>query len=663
MLNNSNQNFYLNEKIEFNAKNISYGTAAAGAIAGSSNLLELHRLKKELKDLNNTTKMKQLYRDSTTQKSYNDWINEKRSYLIAQIKNLRMKNIAATGVTAGSLYNIHAINSGKTKDSASKGNKFLSWVNGKNINDLKNKKAVAGISTAAIGGLGIGGAIYSVKNLADTRKELKIITSNPTKAKELYKQSRSLLPFNQWKKERIDYLKRHSKVLVGGTAASLGALGLSAMSAKELLKEEFALDEFFHGKNKILEEVEDKLFGSLIKAVSHNRNPYSCRKEIKESEEILAKFFNLESIKFHIGADYSQTNAFTISWQKTPSAGEKVNYDLVENSSGIKFKDPTHKVVDVYIYPSLLTGECTKEELMAVLLHEIGHNFFVNKKYLACNSFEMIITNIIDILFAYATKQIDFKKFLSLLKELLISLLTNFAMKLIPAPVRRIYSKIIQILVDPLSYDVIGDKLHINLTPFYKLIGFMRQIIRTGVNIVVDFVSPLTALLKLILAKLLMHAIHSIGTGGLATLHYQAEKYADAFAAKFGYGKELISALDKFSDAQNILDITTHFSNLRGIILNACGLYFIDEHPTHQTRAIKLLELYKHDFKKYSKQLDPKTSRELLNQMKELEKRVKMSSDKGVIKNLQIALDKPYRAAREAIDNKLSGLDGTFSPN
>jgi len=649
-----NEVFYLNEKLfdpkSRTFKNTAYITAGVGAVTASSNLLEIHRLKKELKELQ-SPKGKEMYKNSTTQKTYNQWVSEKKKYIEAQIKDLRTKNVAALGVTAGGVY----LGKSENKDIINKANNIKNKIN--------HNKFTTGVNVATTGGLGLGGTIVSVKKLADVRKELKVLKTNPVKSKELYKKSRSLLKFDEWKKERIKYLQRQTKLLVGGTAASLGMLGLSAAQASQLFKEEFALDEFFHGKNKILEEVEDKLFGNLIDAISHNKNPYIYRKEIQESEKILTEFFNVEKIKIHIGADYSGVNAFTLSWQHTTVPFEKINFDTVENSSGIKFVDPTSKILNIYIYPSLLTGDYTKEELMATLLHEIGHNFFVNKRYRLSLSISELMNTIFNLLLAYARNQIDFKKFIELLKVVLIQVGQQYVLQFIPTPVRILFIKAIRLILQPLEYDIIGDKLHMNLTPFYKLLGYIKSIIKSGINIASLLFSPLIILFKIGITYLLKGILKRIGTLGLDTLNYQAEKFADAFAAKFGYGTDLIRALDKMNDAQNGLDLVAHLSNLTSMILLYSGAYFADEHPTNQTRAVKILELYKHDLAKYGNKLNDKQKQEIKKQISELEKRVKMTKDKGLIKNIQIALDKPYRAAREAIDNTLSGRDGTFAPN
>jgi hypothetical protein len=634
---------------------IGLGTMGLAATAGAANTLELANLKKELKLLNNPTEAKKIYRDSGSEKPYSKWLSERKMYLNGQIKNLRYSNLGVVGATGLGAYN--TLNK--------KGKYIAPNISNVNFNNFNiNGRNVGKVSkNLAITGAGAAGSFYSFKTLVKNNKELKLLNNN-SEAKKLYKQSGSKESFSIWKNNRINELKKQNKQLAIAAGASVFTTGLGAYNTVTSLKEDNYYNEAFYGKSNTMKEIEDELWEKLIYAVSHNENPYKYKNDIKKAEAKLEKYFNLEKLNIHIGSNYGVQNAFTINWINIASKTKKQNYDLVENSEGIKFKDSTDKKINIYMYPKLLTGELTKEEVNAIFLHEIGHNFFVRKEYIRYNSSKNIVDGILEITWKFLLNNSEgaFREYTKDLLEFLIETLFKMPLEFLPTKQKEFIYKTLVWLSNPGSYDIIGDKLQLNLTVFNKIIGGFREVfgaINKTLNIIF---TPIKLVIKIILMKVIKSLFKDVGSAGLLTLDYQAEKYADAFAAKHGYGKDLYTGLEAISDnPMNSLDVLTSLSKIYTLFTSYMGMYFIDCHPSNITRCKKILELYKQELNKNGDKLNPKQKKEIQEQIKKMEKLMKVSSDKKILQKLELKLDSPFSKINEKKNNTLSGFDGTYA--
>lgn len=626
------------------------GGVSAGKLA--TNAYEVYTLKKELKDLSNPTKAKKLYKDSTTMKPYNTWVNERKRYIQMQLKNLRFSSAGAAVGLGYSGYNLY-------KKTAGYHNLL--------VNPIEFNNGL--LATGAMGAAGTAGTIYSVKKLAQCRKELKLLKNNPNEARKLYKQSNSKKPFQKWKLERINELKKLTKTMAISGAASLGLAGISGLTAYNTLKEEllpdkYLLNESFYGKPQVLKTMESELWGTLIKAVSNNENPYKYRSIITKNEKILEKLFNVERIKLHIGSNYSENNAFTFNWNQTigNSERQKSDYDTIETSEGIKFKDSKNKNINVYIYPSLFTGSLTEEEIMGIFLHEIGHNFFVIPKYIAYEACGQFMENLLELLFAYLIGNISFKEFITEVKSLvLISLSVKLPISFLPTKYKELLIKTIAWLTNPGSYDIIGDKLGLNLTIFNKVLGNIRSVFGDVNQVLAILTSPIKLLIKIILLGLLKTIYKRGMSGGLLNMDYEAEKFADAFAAKYGYGKDLYTALQKIMpNPQNKLDFIGYLTKLYSMFQMYVGLYFIDCHPTAITRGRKIMALYRKELSNNKNKLNAKDKEMIKKQLNKMEDLLEKTKDKSLLEKIELKLDKPFSKIREFEANKTTGMDATF---
>jgi len=633
-----------------------YGMIMTGTAAslGVRNIKEMSDIKKELKTLSNPKEARILYRDSGSRKPYNTWLNDRKMYLNAQLKTIRYSN---AGVAGG--MGLGAANIFSDSDKPLRAITAL----GPDANFTKSKYGnVAGLG--AMAGMSAAGSVYSFKKIVEYKKELKQL-HNLSDAKKLYKLSGSKEPFNTWKDNRIKELNKAVKGYIASGIASAGVSGIATLSAIGNLRASNEsieiLDEAFYGKNEILRKLEDDLWGTLIQAVSNGENPYKYKENIHNAEKELCKLFNFESIKIYIGSNYGYSQAFTIGWQNMSNLAIKDNYDVVETNEGIKFKDSKNKRINVYLYPSLLDGRLTKEELMAVFLHEVGHNFYTTKEYLLSTHIGRFVDALLDSTFKFIINPNEtIIEYISEIKILLLQFGFSKMQDLIPTKYHEKILKVIVFLQNPGSYDIIGDKLHINLTAFNKVIGSLREVISNTASLINMIISPLRILIATVFILLIRVLFKDAASLGLHSMSYQAEKYADAFAAKHGYGKELYTSLENMRKISSF-DVVAVLSKIRSLFLLYMGEYFVDEHPTHITRCRKILALYKKELAENERNLTSKQKAEIKHQIDEMEKLMTMSSDKSLIKNIELKLDEPYSRVREKIDNTLAKTDGTFN--
>lgn len=270
----------------------------------------------------------------------------------------------------------------------------------------------------------------------------------------------------------------------------------------------------------------------------------------KENEQIctiLAKVFGLKRVWFY-WVPHDMRNAFTVTIRSFLVLGD--SKDLIEYRTGKGFYDTSHRsVFTIYGYCGLLLPEAkmTGKELLAIFLHELGHNFdyspyhhvsFLAKAMIEAggstidqnNSVKMDYYNqVVDQYDSYYSKNSVKRK-----KE------------------RERYEKAIE---------------------KYLNSGLLKNFLSCIVNII----------------YMPIYALISIPTQLSQLDGKKGEQFADSFATAYGYGPELISALGKLGTYDNVKvtncgKATVFFRDLNnclGEIVN--GL--IEIHGTDQERC------------------------------------------------------------------------------
>lgn len=159
----------------------------------------------------------------------------------------------------------------------------------------------------------------------------------------------------------------------------------------EILKEQnMILQEQYYGKNKKTLEME-KVFERLKEDCTSLSGSNYIKYE-KQLEKIIKELFNFKSVMVTI-KDIGSINAYTYSNNlSNVSSGMLTFKEKNKKYGGIQYTDKANRAMDVTISLEIIRKEeMTPAMLTAVLLHEIGHNFFIEDS-LAFIGDELLIT-------------------------------------------------------------------------------------------------------------------------------------------------------------------------------------------------------------------------------------------------------------------------------
>jgi len=353
------------------------------------------------------------------------------------------------------------------------------------------------------------------------------------------------------------------------------------------------LTEAFYGKPKEFIEIEKRLDKIINMIKLQKENPSMAvdinkMKELEEIENIFTKFFKnyKTSITFYAPIISPTYNAFTF-----PST---LSYFK---------KDPNNKriasVDDLFINVNVDMGlvyalDMDAKELMAVILHEIGHCFDA--------SLFMLLSKI------------------QIIGSINYDLNTMHVNSVNINAVNSIYSTFINLIIgaSPLLqsfYQEMNRFVSQNptLNKFLSDIQMVIADISTFLNIVSFSLKKITPVL---LVQQLLNPSNVFG--------YANEKFADSFATSYGYGKEVASFSYKVQHRKGL----TINENISKIPLLNIGYDFLkvsmqlstiilDPHPHDATRIQSQLNKLKRDLN--NPNLDSKVKKELLDNIVEME--------------------------------------------
>lgn len=260
------------------------------------------------------------------------------------------------------------------------------------------------------------------------------------------------------------------------------------------------LKEAYFGSSKYLKEAEEHI-ARLIEIAKKSNSKFKLSEcpANKKLESALAKQFGVESVNIHWMRSPS-ANAYTRPYMTQFSGiSEYINK---KNYNSTKVFRNSSKKIFLSSTDTILTGVgFTPEEILAVILHEIGHNFDTT----TLRMFQGIP-------FFWAST--------------IISNLGHITDMVTDSIIRQF-----SILLDPVM-----DLFHL----FTKEMGFFSPITR-----IINFIKNLPSLksLKMIeyVPDYFQIATNIINFGAA----YGSERFADSFATSYGYGPQLSNALMK----------------------------------------------------------------------------------------------------------------------
>lgn len=332
------------------------------------------------------------------------------------------------------------------------------------------------------------------------------------------------------------------------------------------------------------------------------------------------------------------------------------NKNIIANKNTFKFDEKADYSCIVCVYSGIMLNSAfTTEEVMACILHEIGHNFYsaLDKKHgflINIYSAILFVSGIYDII-----KDIKYIKGVKDVEKDPIwgVIIAND----IEQSKKHIADTSIRMIKNTETYRKIVDKIERYLREnnslimqVYDIFDFIKSMI-ANVNI---FASGIYDILTLGVGRILgsvryieQKALNPF-TYILMPIQYTNERLADNFPTMYGYGPATVSLTSKFgsldSSSSKIIQEFNNIPVLSNIYnLNADAAQIIisvfDEHPTAFSRALDQIRLLEREAAKSD--LDPKMKKVILEDIKvskkSLEKLIDTSitiENKNILRNI-----------------------------
>lgn len=325
-------------------------------------------------------------------------------------------------------------------------------------------------------------------------------------------------------------------------------------------------EKLFARNNNNLKEIDD-IFGEIIQIVQndssdkskkrmggiiHNTKPINSVKARKQIDDklkiigkIVAKEFGFQYVSLHLENTIVGINAYTYNQDLLTNATrtDRLNSNITDK--GIKYTNSPN--VRIFLGEGLFSGYFEPREITGVLLHEIGHQFFLNR-----NVFMFMINYMQEFIMMFNPIGLVGVTF----GEGYLLMLNNMAKSIDD-------SKIMSSM-----------RLYLNsLNGYFKLLN------------IIPFFDLLPSIALVALDQKGKAKFGTFNIMGLLS-NTANEKFADNFATSFGYGPDLTKALEKMETYRTvkdvpILSIIEDFTYLPFKILG----YLVDSHPNSVDRC------------------------------------------------------------------------------
>lgn len=375
----------------------------------------------------------------------------------------------------------------------------------------------------------------------------------------------------------------------------------------------------------------------LKKAQTHLSN---YRKDVMENSSFL-KYSHPELIAFDreiekifgfyvfdlniVEAKLTNAGTLPISWKPGYNL-RNPNKCTFNRKTGYKYDPELKYCCSMDIYTGIFANpEYTDREVMAVILHEIGHNFqevaldydgkfglnFIKRNMGALMYFKVIVDSIVQSI-TKANPMIAVDTVKSLVESLFT---TSMWFERMEADATKLFAR---------SFPAAFRTLDIFMTGTGKVSGFLTDIVGSVMYLFNTFLlyNPLTLLLNVGITLLGgMNPINMVTLG----VAYNEERFADNFATMYGYGPETASVQKKFAthgftnSAQNVLNhspMIGAFADLVWAPINVATRMF-DEHPSHTVRMEDQAKLLRRELERNSN--NPRMKQQIKKEMLEVE--------------------------------------------
>jgi len=366
--------------------------------------------------------------------------------------------------------------------------------------------------------------------------------------------------------------------------------------------------ETFYGGNKYLDQI-DSYFESLKSKIQRNPNDSD---EITQIKKLLSELFGFEQVHFTVIPSKTM-NACTIPFCWELKKPERKDFEIEKTPNGLRYKNPQGK--SLYVYMNSYTIEmCTPRECTAILLHEIGHNFYAVEDY-----------------YKYARSNIINRSIIQVFYFLVLGIYTrNIALILLGV------KSIIEIFAFCKSPQKYQDRILKLRTSNYdaktKDYGFIKKSLIVILNAITGIIgvafSPFTLLLTL--PAVYVQKICNKFTSNVDNHEYLGEKFSDDFTASYGYAKEVANVFKNGrklsysgSLTQNI-PILNMINSYNDAVYNST-LFLTDPHPERHQRCVNMLNKLKYELNNNSDKLTVQQKQQITTDIIQLEKIIEIS--------------------------------------
>ena len=394
----------------------------------------------------------------------------------------------------------------------------------------------------------------------------------------------------------------------------------------EYCQDLYVLNEAYYGKPKEFIEIEKRLEKIIDMIKLTKINPEKAinindMRELYEIEQIFTKFFgNSETeISFYIPVADTINTGLKITGVTAPKSVQTIlkiintpGYNAFTIPSSLsyfrksktnkKLVDPKDLYINVFIDIGLVYGlDLSAQELMGLILHEIGHDFDASFFTLLSHiDFKLVDTFMLS---NGKLSNIQYNSSDTIFNELLGSL---YGYILSSLPIAKFYTLMTRLM----TYNPVINDIVTSFNLFISDVWSLMDNYRAYKNIILTLKNPVIIAMRLLNPK--------------NTFGYSSEKFADSFATSYGYGKDIASFTNKcrinkgkfISENISKVPILNFGYDLNKVMVEI-ATSLTNPHPDHAIIIQSQLNKLKRDLN--DPNLPPKLKQELVENIKDLE--------------------------------------------
>lgn len=373
----------------------------------------------------------------------------------------------------------------------------------------------------------------------------------------------------------------------------------------------FSLNEAYYGKNLKLLAMEKEIQSLSDKMKNDRKIDPNKTEEVKRIELGLTKMFNLEKIHFSVKGEFNHMNAFTIPFFFIHSFDKKL-LEMKETKDGIRYIKPDDKVLVLNINAYNLLN-LTPSQNMAIILHEIGHNFFIQTQNIKVYEARNKITKFLKELSGIKKNKKD--KDADAMSKTTIITIAYYVMKLFINLCIGIYAslypkKFLKGFSDKIKKDFKKDKKR---GKFSEKVDKSLMYLFGGTKIISKPFHVITAPIMMYLGKLTMKMDESG--------NYDAEKFSDTFASSYGYAKEVAEVFSKSLDklSTSAMKNKYGYAIIEASLYSSAFAYFADPHPSRLYRVNFAKKKLEHELENNKQYLTAEQISSIKSQIKDID--------------------------------------------